>query len=131
LFVATGTGIAPIRSMLLANAERPLPRPATLFWGLRSQADMYYVDEFARLSNQQPGISSIITLSQPKPGWGKATGRVTSLVHERIRDVRQLAVYLCGNSAMIKEVSGMIQAKGLCPIFREKYYDDAGENGGA
>ena len=131
LFVATGTGIAPIRSMLLANAERPLPRPATLFWGLRSQADMYYVDEFARLSNQQPGISSIITLSQPTPGWGKATGRVTNLVHERIRDVRQLAVYLCGNSAMIKEVSGMIQAKGLCPIFREKYYDDVGENGGA
>jgi NAD(P)H-flavin reductase len=117
--------------MLLANAERPLPRPATLFWGLRSQADMYYVDEFARLSNQQPGISSIITLSQPTPGWGKATGRVTNLVHERIRDVRQLAVYLCGNSAMIKEVSGMIQAKGLCPIFREKYYDDVGENGGA
>ena len=35
LFVATGTGIAPIRSMLLANADRPQPSRTVLFWGLR------------------------------------------------------------------------------------------------
>jgi hypothetical protein len=31
---------------------------------------------------------------------------------------------------MIKEVTGIIQEKGLCPIFREKYYDDAGGSDG-
>jgi hypothetical protein len=48
-------------------------------------------------------------------------------VEERIASVKDLAVYLCGNGAMIKEVKDIIHKKGLCPIYREKYYDDAGE----
>jgi len=35
-------------------------------------------------------------------------------------------VYLCGNNAMIRDVTGLIQHKGLCPIYREIYYDDPG-----
>ena len=126
LFVATGTGIAPIRSMLLANVERANPRRVTLFWGLRSQRDLYYQKALARLATAHPGNVFITTLSRPQPGWAGVTGRVTTLVQQQIKDVKQLAVYLCGNSGMIKEVTGIIQAKGLCPIFREKYYDDAG-----
>jgi NAD(P)H-flavin reductase len=125
LFVATGTGIAPIRSMLLANAERPQPSRTTLFWGLRSQRDLYYVDELARLSRDLPGSSHVITLSRPELGWQGPSGRVTTLVEREIRDVKRLAVYLCGNSGMIADVTRVIQARGLCPIFREKYYDDA------
>ena len=125
LFVATGTGIAPIRSMLLANAERPKPAPSTLFWGLRSQRDLYFEDDLAQLTRGLPGAAHVITLSRPESGWTGASGRVTTLVQRRIHDVRRLAVYTCGNSVMITEVSGIIQSKGLCPIFREKYYDDA------
>lgn len=130
LFVATGTGIAPIRSMLLANAERPKPSRATLLWGLRSQRDLYYQDELAHLGTRHSGDLFITTLSRPQSGWAGVTGRVTNLVQQHIHDVKQLAVYLCGNSGMIAEVTGVIQAKGLCPIFREKYYDDvAGSDG--
>jgi CDP-4-dehydro-6-deoxyglucose reductase, E3 len=129
LFVATGTGIAPFRSMLLANAERPVPNRTTLFWGLRSQRDLYYQDELARLSHDVPGSSHIITLSRPEPGWLGLTGRVTTLVEQEIQDVKRLTVYLCGNSGMITDVTRIVQAKGLCPIFREKYYDDASSSG--
>ena len=125
LFVATGTGIAPLRAMLYANAERPSPSRATLFWGLRSQRDVYYEDELARMSQGLSGSSYAITLSRPEPGWGGPIGRVTTLIEREIHDVKRLAVYLCGNSGMITEVTRIIQAKGLCPIFREKYYDDA------
>lgn len=125
LFVATGTGIAPIRSMLLANAERPQPARSTLFWGLRSQRDLYFEDDFMRLTRDLPGSTHVITLSRPECGWTGASGRVTTLIQRQIQDVRRLAVYACGNSGMIAEVSGIIQTKGLCPIFREKYYDDA------
>ena len=51
---------------------------------------------------------------------------MTRLVDERIASVDKLAVYLCGNSGMIKDVSAIINRRGLCPIYREKYYDDAG-----
>lgn len=124
LFVATGTGIAPIWSMLLANAERPNPRRTILFWGLRSQQDLYYQEELSRMTRLHPGNLWVTTLSRPEPGWSGATGRVTALVEQSIQDVKQLAVYLCGNSGMITDVTRIIQAKGLCPVFREKYYDD-------
>lgn len=125
LFVATGTGIAPIRSMLCANAERETPSRTTLYWGLRSQRDLYYQDELAGLSRQVSESAHIITLSRPEIGWEGASGRVTTWIERQIHDVKWLAVYLCGNSGMITEVTSIIRSKGLCPIFREKYYDDA------
>jgi CDP-4-dehydro-6-deoxyglucose reductase, E3 len=126
LFIAGGTGIAPIRSMLLTNAEHPQPRPATLFWGLRSQRDLYYQEEMAELSSQTPALTVVTTLSRPEPGWSGESGRVLRLIEERIASVKNLAVYLCGNSAMIADATSLLQKKGLCPIYREKYYDDTG-----
>lgn len=127
LFVATATGIAPIRSMIMAQLERGTPQAVTLFWGLRSQRDLYYQEEFAALAQQFPQFSFITTLSRPEEGWAGLSGRVTSLVRERVSSVKNLAVYLCGNSGMIQEVTALIQARGLCPIHKEKYYDDRGE----
>lgn len=122
LFVATGTGIAPLRSMLLTLFERHTGQPLTLFWGLRYERDLYYQDELAEWASCYPNFSFVTTLSKPGPDWGGSTGRVTGLVQERIASVQNLSVYLCGNGEMIKEVTGLIQAKGLCPIYREKYY---------
>lgn len=127
LFVATGTGIAPIRSMIAAQLERGTAQTVTLFWGLRSQRDLYYQEEFLALTQQFPKFSLVTTLSRPEVGWIGATGRVTALVQDRVVSVRNLAVYLCGNSAMIQEVTALVQARGLCPIHKEKYYDDRGE----
>jgi NAD(P)H-flavin reductase len=126
LFVATGTGIAPFFSMLLTLFERGAPRPITLFWGLRSQRDLYYQEELAALARAHPNFSFLTTLSRPEDGWTGARGRVTRLVEERIAAVANLDVYLCGNSGMIKEVTGIVRKKGLCPIHREKFYDETG-----
>ena len=129
LFVASGTGIAPIRSMLLANAESHNPRPATLLWGLRSQQDLYDQEELAELTKRTPTLTAVTTLSRPDPGWSGESGRVLRLIEERITSVKNLAVYLCGNSAMIADATSLLQKKGLCPIYREKYYDGGGDGG--
>jgi NAD(P)H-flavin reductase len=126
LFIASGTGIAPIRSMMLANAERSDPRPATLFWGLRSQRDLYYQKELVDLTRLTPTFQAITTLSRPEPSWSGESGRVLRLIEERITSVENLSVYLCGNSVMIADATALLQKKGLCPIYREKYYDDKG-----
>ena len=122
LFVATATGIAPLRSMLYALSERGFPRPVTLYWGLRSQRDLYYQDELEALARAHPNFSFITTLSRPEDGWTGERGRVTPLVEASIASVQNLAVYLCGNEGMIKDVTAVLQKKGLCPIYREKYY---------
>lgn len=123
LFVATGTGIAPIRSMILAQLERASSRAVTLFWGLRSQRDLYLQDELQALAQAHPKFSYVATLSRPDSGWEGAVGRVTALIEQRVSSVANLAVYLCGGSGMIKDVTARLNAKGLCPIYREKYYD--------
>jgi len=126
LFIATGAGIAPFRSMMHANVECPDPRPTTLFWGLRSQRDLYYQEELAELTRRTPTFTAVTTLSRPEPGWSGESGRVLRLIEKRIASVKHLAVYLCGNSAMINDATALLQKKGLCPIYREKFYDDRG-----
>jgi NAD(P)H-flavin reductase len=122
LFVATGTGVAPLRSMLLTRLDRNSGQPVSLFWGLRYERDLYYQDEFEALTARYPMFSFVTTLSRPGSGWSGAKGRVTGLVQEQVTSVRGLAVYLCGNGGMIGDVTALIQRKGLCPIYREKYY---------
>lgn len=126
LFVATGTGIVPIWSMLHDRFERGSDRSITLFWGLRSQKDLYYQEELAVLARKHANFTAITTLSRPEPGWTGSAGRVTRLIEEHVRSVANLSVYLCGNSAMLADVTALINKRGLCPIYREKYYDDSG-----
>ncbi|HEY5931314.1 MAG TPA: FAD-binding oxidoreductase [Nitrospira sp.] len=127
LFVATGTGIAPIRSMLHTLLPKATPQVVSLLWGLRAQRDLYYEEELHELSARYPMFHGTITLSRPDPGWAGPTGRVTALVRERVKTVANLAVYLCGNGGMIKVVTDFLRSKGLCPIYREKWYDEENE----
>jgi CDP-4-dehydro-6-deoxyglucose reductase, E3 len=122
LFVATGTGIAPIRSMLRALAEASSSRTITLFWGLRSERDLYYQDELNCLRDRLPNFSFVTTLSQPSRLWRGATGYVTPLVDAHLTDVANLEVFLCGNGGMIRDVRAVLRGKGLCPIRVEQYY---------
>ena len=123
LFVATGTGIAPLLSMLYTLLERPFSKPVTLFWGLRSEQDVYYQKELTSLAQQHANFSFVIALSRSQKTWSGAKGRVTQLV-QKIPSVENLAVYVCGNKRMVTEVVEIVQQKGDCPVYREKFYDE-------
>lgn len=122
LFVATGTGIAPIRSMLWALADAGSTRRIRLLWGLRGERDLYYQDDLTNLRDRLLHFSFTTTLSQPGANWRGAAGRVVPLVVSEIETVANLDVYLCGNGSMIRDVRDTIRQKGLCPIYTEQYY---------
>lgn len=122
LFVATGTGIGPLRAMIHQLFHLDTQRQVTLVWGLRSQRDLYFQEDFAALARRHPNFSYVTTLSQPAPGWAGAVGRVTTLLPERIRRVDHLEVYLCGNGEMITAVRAYIKTLGLCPVRTEKFF---------
>jgi NAD(P)H-flavin reductase len=86
---------------------------------------VYYQEELARLRDELPGLSVVTTLSRPDDQWTGARGTVTSLVEARITTVSNLSAYLCGNEAMIKDVTAALNRKGLCPVYREQYYREA------
>lgn len=120
LFVATGTGIAPLRSMILAALPRQ--RRVTLFWGLRSERDLYFQEEWQALADTYPQFSFAITLSRPDGQWQGPVGRVQRLIEERIPSVTSLAAYVCGSSAMIDSVKTLLCSRGPCHVYSEQYY---------
>ena len=126
MFVATGTGMAPFRSMLYTFLEQPKAGTLTLYWGLRSQRDLYYQSELEILAQRHPHFSFVITLSRPESDWNGSIGRVTTLVENNISSVNNLTFFLCGNGGMIRDTTDIIRTKGLCPIRTEQYYDETG-----
>jgi NAD(P)H-flavin reductase len=124
LLVATGTGIAPFRSMLWSLADTSSLRPISLYWGLRSERDLYYQDELTSLRRHLRHFSFATTLAKPVGAWQGAVGRVSLLIEHRIHDVSNLDVFLCGNAAMIHDVREILRNRGLCPIHTEQYYDN-------
>lgn len=93
VFIATGTGIAPIMSFLIAPQQTI---PCTTLFGVRSQSDLFWTDRLP------PG--SLITLSQPGEPWTGLTGRVTEHVPKLITEHPNAAWYICGNPEMVKDV---------------------------
>ncbi len=120
LFVGTGTGVAPLWSMMATLLEEGCTQTITLLWGLRSERDRYYLQELDAWASQYQNFSYVLTLSQPSSEWHGKRGRVTDILQE-LASVGRLAVYVCGNRAMVKEVTDLLQKKGDCEIYRERH----------
>ena len=122
LFIGTGTGIAPLWSMMTTLLAKPLSQPVTLLWGLRHESDRYYLQELETWKTQHENFSYILALSQPSSAWEGKRGRVTDLLQE-FSTVDHLAVYVCGNRTMVKQVTALLHEKGDCAIYRERHHD--------
>ncbi len=123
VFVATATGLAPFRSMLEVAADARDPRPFRVYFGVRSQEDLFALEDLERYAAALPDFAYTVCLSRPEPGWKGFTGRVTAAL---ARDYPRPAdhFYLCGNGAMIEETRALLKERGLDRkrIHVEKYY---------
>lgn len=126
IFMAGGTGFAPIKGMIEHALKIGIQRPMHLYWGVRSREDLY-MDELARSWTQQnPLIRYTPVLSEPKPEdqWQGHTG----FVHEAIvADYPELAtyeIYASGPPAMVYAGRDEFVKHGLD---LEHYFSDAFE----
>ena len=124
LFVGTGTGIAPLWSMMATLLAELSSRPITLLWGLRRESDRYYLQELEMWKTHHENFSYVLTLSQPSSTWKGNTGRVTDLL-QRFSNVNHLAAYVCGNRTMVKEVTELLKENGKCAIYRERHHENS------
>ncbi len=123
-FIATGTGIAPFRSMIFSDAYRKEPPvTSTCLLGVREEAELLYLEDFARISNQ---VKWVPTVSRPVGNWTGFKGRVTDYLRSLGTDYPWLETeyYLCGAGAMIDEVKSILLQKGVAKesIHQEIYY---------
>jgi ferredoxin-NADP reductase len=123
-FIATGTGIAPFRSMVGAaafQAERPGKTWCLL--GVRDESELLYMEEFPA-----QGVEWVPTVSRPtsEAAWKGFKGRVTDWLRAQGQAFPWLETefYMCGNSAMIDEVKAILLANGVqkASIHQEIYY---------
>jgi CDP-4-dehydro-6-deoxyglucose reductase len=103
LFVAGGTGFAPIKAMLAHAFHHEVDRPIVLYWGARSLADLYMADVPGRWQQEHENFTFIPVLSEPRPSdhWPGRTGFVHQAVLDDFRDLSGYQVYACGAPAMI------------------------------
>jgi len=128
LFIATGTGVAPFRSMLqwlLADPERHQGKELWLLFGARTEADLYYQDEFNRLAADHPNFQFLPTLSRATPGWRGLRGYVQEHVKEIVGDRKSedMHAYICGLDKMVKANRELLKSMGWdrTSIRYEKY----------
>jgi ferredoxin-NADP reductase len=103
LFVGTGTGLAPLRSMLSEALPREHP-PLTLLFGCRSEADILWRSELEAWAAQYPNFRLEITLSRPDAGWRGRQGYVQTHVPELARALGAPQLFICGLNRMVSEV---------------------------
>jgi ferredoxin-NADP reductase len=124
VFIATGSGITPYRSMISALFEAgQTQRPMTLFWGLRNVKDLFWQDEFQRLAQQYPSFHFHPVISRPEVEWPLCVGRVTDCltIHQLPADADYL---LCGNASMIQDATLKLEQLGVPKdrLHFEKFY---------
>jgi len=120
IFLATGTGLAPVKAMLEALPDLALdqqPASITVMWGARHEHDLYF--DVASL----PGIQNYIpVLSQAKATWQGERGYVQDALLRLMPDLRNGVVYACGSEAMIHAAKSKLTAAGLPSQY---FYSDA------
>lgn len=104
LFIATGTGIAPFRSMLhwlLADPSRHDGRQLWLLFGSRYEKTIYYHDEFLRLAQAHSNFHYLPTLSRGGPEWTGLRGYVQEHIPGILQNRTDLHAYICGLDKMV------------------------------
>jgi ferredoxin-NADP reductase len=127
VFIATGTGIAPFRSMLLDHLPKTHPR-ITLLFGVRHERGLLYRDELERLQREHHTFRFLPTITRPTESWRGRTGRVQEHLEEALaiqsyEDQSTIDVYICGLKEMVDDVRRQLKGRGFDrkQIIYEKY----------
>ncbi len=125
IFLITGTGIAPIRSMLLSNSQF-LKDNSYLFWGFPYLKDVYLLDEFKQF-NLKICLSREKDLSMIKDEDKKyfALGHVDEVMFDQFKneDLNNFEFYLCGGRVIVESLKEKLLAKNIAneKIIFEKF----------
>jgi ferredoxin-NADP reductase len=126
IFIATGTGIAPFRSMLqwlLTDRERHQGKNFWLLFGSRTEGDIYYHGEFLRLAEEHKNFFYRPTLSRGSATWSGLRGYVQEHVPEIVGDRSDMHAYICGLDKMVSANRELLKGLGCDrkAILYEKY----------
>lgn len=113
LFVGTGTGVTPLRSMIKDALAAGETSPMTLLFGVRHEADQLYRDELEALEKLHPNLRVLYSISQPAAEWQGFKGYVQTHVESLWRELEATGtpphVYICGLERMVGAVRDLLR----------------------
>jgi CDP-4-dehydro-6-deoxyglucose reductase len=120
VFLATGTGIAPVKAMLESLNACPAedqPLSITLYWGGREPQDLY--DD---PTPWHPHLKYVPVLSRATSNGLGVSGYVQHAMLSQAPDLGNTVVYACGSNAMIQSAKTALAEAGLD---EGRFYSDA------
>ncbi len=125
VFLASGTGFAPIKALIEHMQHLGLNRPATLYWGARSKDDLYLHAWAEQAAQDLPWLSYVPVLSEAKPtdAWTGRTGFVHQAVMHDHADLSAHQVYACGVPIMVESAKRDFTTQ--CGLSEDEFFADA------
>jgi CDP-4-dehydro-6-deoxyglucose reductase len=120
VFLATGTGIAPIKAILNCLEDDigyQQEYPISVYWGNRFQEEFVWKIDFSKLK-----VDFYSVLSRPVADWSGEVGYVQDIALTKPHNLGDVMVYACGSNAMIQSAKKQFLASGLS---EDKFYSDA------
>jgi CDP-4-dehydro-6-deoxyglucose reductase/ferredoxin-NAD(P)+ reductase (naphthalene dioxygenase ferredoxin-specific) len=115
LAVAGGTGIVPIQSIVETALAEGTTQPVHLYWGVRSDADIYALARFRALAARHRNLRVVCALVHPVSGSPHRAGHVSEVVAEDFCDVAGFKAYVAGPPAMVSAMQAVLLGRGLDP----------------
>jgi len=120
---ATGTGVGPFRSMLMAQLPHDSQNQFTLVLGVRHENGILYREQFEELALQHANFHFLPIVSRSGADWPGLKGHVQPHVMQILGTRRDMHVYICGMKDMVEDMRAQLKAAGLDRrhIIFEKY----------
>ncbi len=117
LMIAGGTGFAPLKSMLRHALENGSRRPMHLYWGARTQADLYEEAQVLEWLARYPQLKFTAVLSEARQvrGAHQRRGWVHETVLREQARLEDFEVYAAGPPALIEALRASLPGQGLAP----------------
>jgi CDP-4-dehydro-6-deoxyglucose reductase len=115
VFLASGTGFAPIKAILEHMQHKGITRPVTLYWGGRRPADLYMNDWVQAQAAAMPNLTYVPVISDalPEDHWTGRTGFVHAAVLQDTPDLSGHQVYACGAPIVVDSARAAYTQAGL------------------
>jgi ferredoxin-NADP reductase len=113
LFIAGGSGIAPIRSMIRHLHAQPAPPPMRLLYSARTPADFAYLPELRALVRAGRLELALTATREVGPRWRGDRGRIAASRLAPLVDPAGTWCFVCGPASMVEEVPAMLRDLGV------------------
>lgn len=107
IFIGTGTGLAPLRSMIKTLFHQGCTQKVSLIFGVRHEEEMLYTEEWQELEKKHTNFRFIPTVSRPQnipAPWTGEVGYVQDKLKKFFPDPKGKQIYICGLIPMIDGV---------------------------